>query len=50
MCDLSATLCQWVTWQVLALLPLRARLTGHLVVAGRPVLTDDLIPVAGRPS
>ena len=35
---------------VLATVPLRARLTGHPVVAVLPVPTDDLIPVAGGPS
>ena len=45
--DLSTTLCQGFTRRVLATVPLRARLNGHPVVAGLPVPTDDLIPVAG---
>ena len=48
--DLSTTLCRGITRQVLATVPLRARLNGRRVVAGLPVSTDDLIPVAGRPS
>ena len=36
--------------QVLATVPLRARLNGRPVVAGLPVPTDDLVPVAGGPS
>ena len=39
-----------ITRQVLATVPLRARLNGHEVVAGLPVLTEELIPVAGWPS
>ena len=39
--DLSTTL---------ATVPLRARLNGRPVVAGLPVPTDDLVPVAGGPS
>ena len=50
MCDLSTTLCRGITRQVLGTVPLRARLNGHPVVAGLPVPTDDLIPVAGGPS
>ena len=50
MCDLSMTLCRGITRQVLAAVPLRARLNGNPVVAGLPVQTDDLIPVAGGPS
>ena len=48
---LSKTLCQSITQQVLAVVPLCARLNGHPVVAGLPVPTNDLIPVngAGRP-
>ena len=30
--------------------PVRARLNGHPVVSGLPVPTDDLVPIAGRPS
>ena len=41
--DLSATLCRGITRQVLATVPLRARLNGNPVVAGLPVPTDDLI-------
>ena len=48
--DLSTTLCQGITRQVLATVPLRARLNGRPVVAGLPVPTDDLGPVAGGPS
>ena len=48
--DLSSTLCQGITRQVLATVPLRARLNGHPAVAGLPVLTDDMDPVAGGPS
>ena len=48
--DLSTTLCRGNTRQVTATVPLRARLNGHLVVAGLPVPTDDLIPVPGGPS
>ena len=33
-----------------SVVPLRARLNGHPVVAGLPVPTDDLVPVAGGPS
>ena len=33
-----------------ATVPLRARLNGRPVVAGLPVPTDDLVPVAGGPS
>ena len=48
--DLSTTLCRGITRQVLATVPLRARLNGRPVVAGLPVPTDDLVPVAaGRP-
>ena len=50
MCDLSMTLCRGIMQQVLATVPLRARLNRHLVVAGLPVPTDDVIPVAGGPS
>ena len=31
-------------------MPLRAHLHGHSVVAGQPVPTDDLIPIAVGPS
>ena len=48
--DLSTTLCRGITRQVLATVPLRARLNGRPVVAGLPVPTDDLVPVAGGPS
>ena len=48
--NLSTTLCRGITRQVLATVPLHARLNGHAVVAGLPVQTDDLIPVAGGPS
>ena len=48
--DLSTTLCWVITRQILATVPLRARVNGHPVVAGLPVPTDDLIPVAGGPS
>ena len=48
--DLATTLCRGITRQVLATVPLRARLNGRPVVAGLPVPTDDLIPVAGGPS
>ena len=48
--DLSTTLCRGITRQVLAMVPLRARLNGRPVVAGLRVPTDDLIPVAGGPS
>ena len=48
--DLSATLCRGTMWQVLVTAALRARLNGHPVVAGMPVPTDELIPVAGGPS
>ena len=48
--DLSTTLCRGITRQVLATVPLRRRLNGYPVVAGLPVPTDDLIPVAGGPS
>ena len=49
--DLSTTLCQAITRQVLATVPLRARLNCHPVVTGLPqaVPTDDLIPVASGP-
>ena len=47
---LSTTLCRGITRQVLATVPLRARLNGRPVVAGLPVPTDDLVPVAGGPS
>ena len=47
MCDLSMTLCQGITWQVLATTPLRASLNGHWVFAGLPVPTYDMIPVEG---
>ena len=50
MCDLCATLCQGITRQVLATVPLRVRLNGRPVVAELPVPTDDLVPVAGGPS
>ena len=43
---LSTTLCRGITRQVLATVPLCARLNGHPVVAGLPVPTDDLIVVA----
>ena len=39
-----------ITRQVLATVPLLARLNGRPVVAGLPVPTDDLVPVAGGPS
>ena len=48
--DLSTTLCRGIMRQALATVPLRARLNGHPVVAGLPVPTDDLIPVATGPS
>ena len=48
MLDRSPGLRQYM--QVHATVPLRARLNGHTVVAGLPVPTDDLIPVAGGPS
>ena len=48
--DLSTTLCRGITKKVLGTVPLRARLNGHPVVAGLPVLTDDLIIVAGGSS
>ena len=48
--DLSTTLCRRITRQVLATVPLRVRLNGRPVVAGLPVPTDDLVPVAGGPS
>ena len=48
--DLSTTLCRGITRQVLATVPLRARLNGRPVVTGLPVPTDDLIAVAGGPS
>ena len=48
--DLSTTLCPGITRQVLDMVPLRARLNSRAVVAGLPVLTDDLVPVAGGPS
>ena len=48
--NLSTTLCQEITRQVLATVPLRARVNGHPVVAGLSVRTDDVIPVAGGPS
>ena len=44
------TLCRGITRQVLATVPVRARLNGRPVVAGLPVPTDDLVPVAGGPS
>ena len=48
--DLSTTLCRGITRQFLVTVPLRARLNSYPVVAGLPVVTDDLIPVAGGPS
>ena len=48
--DLPTTLCRGITRQVLATVPLRARLNGRPVVAGLPVPTDDLVPIAGGPS
>ena len=48
--NLSTTLCRGITRQLLATVPLRARLNGHPVGAGLPAPTDDLIPVAGGPS
>ena len=48
--DLSTSLCPGSTRQVLATVPLRARLNGRLVFAGLPVPNDDLVPVAGGPS
>ena len=48
--DMSTTLCRGIRRQVLATVPRRARLNGHLVVAGLPVPPDDLIPFAGEPS
>ena len=48
--DLSATLCRGITRQVLAKVPLRARMNDRAVVAGLSVPTDDLVPVAGGPS
>ena len=50
------TLCRGITRQVLATVPMRARLNGHIVVAlqlaiaGLPISTDDLMRVAGGPS
>ena len=49
MSDLSTTLRRGISRQVLATVPLRARLNGHPVVTGLPVPIDDLIPVAGGP-
>ena len=49
MSHLSTSLCCGITRQVLATVPLRARLNGHPLVAGLPVPADDLIPVAGGP-
>ena len=48
--DLSTTLCRRITRQVLTTGPLRACLNGRPEVAGLPVPTDDLVPVAGGPS
>ena len=48
--NLSTTLCQGMTRRVLATVPLHAHLNRHSVVAGLPVPTDDLMPVAGGPS
>ena len=48
--DLSTSQCRVIMRQVLAAVPLRARTNGRPVVAGLPVLTDDLIPVAGGQS
>ena len=48
--DLSSALCRGITREVLATVPLLARLNGRPVVAGLPVLTDDLVPIAGVPS
>ena len=48
--DLSTTLCRWIMRQVLDTVQLRARLNGYPVVAGLPMLTNDLIPVACGPS
>ena len=48
--DVSTTLCPGITRQVLATVLLSARVIGHLVVTGSPVPSDNLIPVAGRPS
>ena len=48
--NLCTTLYRGTPLQVLATVPLRARLNGRPVVAGLPVPTDDLIPVAGGPS
>ena len=48
--DLSTTLCGGITRQILATVPLRARLNGRPLFAGLPVPTDDLVPVAGGPS
>ena len=45
--DLSTTLCRAITRQVFATVPLRALLNGRPVVAGLPVPSDDLVPVAG---
>ena len=50
MCDLSTTLSRGIKRQVLATVPLCARLNGYPVVAGLPVPTDDLMPIAGGPS
>ena len=48
--DRSTTLCRGITRQVVATVPLRARLNGRPVFAGLPVPTDDLVSVAGGPS
>ena len=48
--DLFMTLFRGIARQVLATVPLRARLNGRPVVAGLPVPTADLIPVAGGQS
>ena len=42
----STTLCRGITRQVLSSVPLRARLNGHPMVAGLPVPTVDLVPIA----
>ena len=48
--SLSTTPYRGITRQFLATVPLCAHLNAHLVVAGLPVPTDDLTPVAGGPS
>ena len=48
--EVSTTLCRRIPRQAVATVPVRACLNGRPVVAGPPVPTDDLIPVAGGPS